>query len=210
MRAEQGAEELTAEEPDAGTTEMIADGSVVVQELDGQDGLTHRARTNAHTLLVDEPPAVGGADLGPSPYDELLAGLGACASMTMRMYARRKGWDVAPAQVRLWHERIHADDCAACETGTGMLDRINREITLDPDLRAEQREALGRIADKCPVHRTLTNEVEIATTVVSGRSADGGGIRIEHSGWVAGRGRCRTARSRPCCRSWPVRRRGWW
>lgn len=169
LRAAMGRDEKVNEEPAAGdddASSTVTDGTVLVQELDGEDGFTHRAITAAHSWLLDEPASVGGADLGPSPYDELLAGLGACTSMTMRMYARRKGWDVAPAQVRLSHERIHAADCEDCETSTGMLDRITRVITLDPALPPEQRTALLRIADKCPVHRTLTNEVEISTTVV--------------------------------------------
>ncbi len=113
---------------------------------------------------VDEPPDVGGADTGPGPYDVLLSALGACTSMTMRMYARRKGWEYGTSRVTLRHGRVHASDCETCETTTGHVDRVERHIELDPTIPEEQRRALLAIADRCPVHRTLLGEVEILTT----------------------------------------------
>jgi putative redox protein len=119
-----------------------------------------------HRLSADEPAGYGGDDSGPTPYDLLLAGLGACTTMTLRMYAERKGWPLDRAEVRLSHEKIHARDCADCETREGRIDRIDRRLTLTGDLDGEQREKLLEIADKCPVHRTLTGEIKIHTELV--------------------------------------------
>jgi uncharacterized OsmC-like protein/fermentation-respiration switch protein FrsA (DUF1100 family) len=116
-----------------------------------------------HRLLADEPVAAGGEDSGPGPYDFVLAGLGACTSMTMRLYADRKSLPLERVTVTLRHSRIHAEDCAECETKAGMLDQIDRIIAMEGDLDAEQRARLMDIADKCPVHRTLTSEVRIVT-----------------------------------------------
>ena len=118
----------------------------------------------AHKLIADEPANVGGLGSGPGPYDLLLAALGACTSMTLRLYADRKQIPLQRTEVRLRHSRIYATDCAECETKEGMLDRIERVITLEGDLSAEQRARLLDIADKCPVHRTLTSEVDIRTS----------------------------------------------
>jgi putative redox protein len=116
-----------------------------------------------HRLLADEPLQVGGSDSGPNPYDLLLAALGACTSMTLRLYADGKSLMLRRVTVRLTHSRIHAADCESCETKSGMLDRIERSIELDGDLDEAQRARLLEIADKCPVHRTLTSEVDIRT-----------------------------------------------
>jgi putative redox protein len=116
-----------------------------------------------HRLLADEPVSAGGEDSGPGPYDFVLAGLGACTSMTMRLYADRKSLPLERVTVTLRHSRIHAEDCAECETKAGMLDQIDRIIAMEGDLDAEQRARLMEIADKCPVHRTLTSEVRIVT-----------------------------------------------
>ena len=116
-----------------------------------------------HRLLADEPVAAGGEDSGPGPYDFLLAGLGACTSMTMRLYADRKSLPLERVTVTLKHSKIHAEDCAECETKAGMLDQIDREIAMEGALDAEQRQKLMEIADKCPVHRTLTSEIRIVT-----------------------------------------------
>jgi putative redox protein len=116
-----------------------------------------------HRLLADEPVAAGGEDSGPGPYDLLLAGLGACTSMTMRLYADRKSLPLERTTVTLRHSKIYAQDCAECETRTGMLDQIERVISMDGALDAEQRKKLMEIADKCPVHRTLTSEIRIVT-----------------------------------------------
>jgi putative redox protein len=116
-----------------------------------------------HRLLADEPVAAGGGDTGPGPYDLLLAGLGACTSMTMRLYAERKSLPLERVTVTLSHSKIHAQDCAACETKSGMLDQIDRVISMEGALNADQRQKLMEIADKCPVHRTLTSEIRIVT-----------------------------------------------
>ncbi|RMH44103.1 MAG: OsmC family peroxiredoxin [Deltaproteobacteria bacterium] len=129
----------------------------------GSSGFAQDITVGPHHLKADEPVDLGGTDTGPSPYDLLLAALGACTSMTLRMYADRKGWPLAGVTVTLRHEKIHARDCADCETKVGRIDRIERVIALDGDLDADQRERLLEIADKCPVHRTLLSEIRIDT-----------------------------------------------
>jgi putative redox protein len=115
-------------------------------------------------LLADEPVKAGGMDTGPGPYDLLLAALGACTAMTVRLYADRKQLPLKQVRVRLQHSKIHAKDCADCETKEGMLDHIERAITIEGELDAAQRGKLMEIADKCPVHRTLESEIDIHTT----------------------------------------------
>ncbi|MGB3829079.1 MAG: alpha/beta fold hydrolase [Ornithinimicrobium sp.] len=144
-------------------TNMDTDPNVLTVSELSADRLTHEAAVRSHTWLLDEPAGVG-EDLGPTPYDALLGALGACTSMTMRMYARRKGWEVGVSRVTLTHNRVHAKDCAECLSTTGMVDQIHRTITLDPALSPEQQDSLMLIADKCPVHRTLTSEVSITTS----------------------------------------------
>ncbi|WP_420996753.1 alpha/beta fold hydrolase [Cupriavidus sp. 30B13] len=122
-----------------------------------------RIAAGPHRLVADEPVSFGGLNGGPAPYDLLLAGLGACTSMTMRMYADRKGWPLEHVAVSLRHEKIHAADCADCATTEGKIDWIEREITIQGPLDDAQRAALMEIADKCPVHRTLHSEVVIRT-----------------------------------------------
>jgi putative redox protein len=117
-----------------------------------------------HRMLADEPVAAGGEDSGPGPYDFLLASLGACTSMTMRLYADRKALPLERVTVMLKHGKIYAKDCEECETRDGMLDQIDRVIAIEGALDAEQRKRLMEIADKCPVHRTLTSEIRIVTT----------------------------------------------
>lgn len=116
-----------------------------------------------HTLLADEPAGIG-EDTGPAPYDLLLAGLGACTSMTLRMYADRKGWPLEHVAVKLSHRKIHAKDCEACETKIGRLDLIQRELSIEGPLSQAQLDGLVAIADRCPVHRTLEGEVRIETS----------------------------------------------
>lgn len=129
------------------------------------DGFAHFAQVRHHRWVIDEPVSVGGEDSGPTPYEVLLSGLGACTSMTMRMYARRKGWEFGSTTVTVEHDRVHAKDCSECESSTGMVDHITRVITFAPEVTEEQRTALLVIADKCPVHRTLTNEIVVQTQV---------------------------------------------
>jgi uncharacterized OsmC-like protein/fermentation-respiration switch protein FrsA (DUF1100 family) len=139
------------------------DGVVTVRET-RQGRLQQEITAGAHRFLADEPLAAGGGDSGPNPYDLLLAALGACTAMTLRLYAERKALPLDRVTVRLRHGRIHAADCETCETREGMIDRIERAIALEGALDAAQRARLLEIADKCPVHRTLTSEVDIRTT----------------------------------------------
>jgi putative redox protein len=116
-----------------------------------------------HRYLADEPVSAGGNGSGPSPYEYLLAALGACTSMTIRLYAEHKKLALKRVAVHLTHDKIHAVDCENCETKEGKIDRIDREVTLEGDLSAEQRARLMEIADKCPVHRTLHSEIDVRT-----------------------------------------------
>ena len=129
----------------------------------GAANFSRRSFVGDHRLLADEPVKDGGLDSGPGPYDLLLAALGACTSMTLRLYADLKQIPLARTQVRLRHEKIYATDCAECETKEGKIDHIDRAIAFEGDLTAEQRARLLEIADKCPVHRTLKSEVDIRT-----------------------------------------------
>jgi putative redox protein len=138
---------------------------VVVQET-RKSKFNQIITVGPHRLVADEPVAAGGEDAGPGPYDFLLAGLGACTSMTMRLYADRKALPLDRVTVTLKHSKIYAKDCAECETREGMLDQIERDIAIDGALDAEQRKKLMEIADKCPVHRTLTSEIRIVTKAV--------------------------------------------
>ncbi|MBK3664558.1 OsmC family protein [Bradyrhizobium diazoefficiens] len=138
---------------------------VVVQET-RKSKFNQIVTVGPHHLVADEPAAAGGEDAGPGPYDFLLAGLGACTSMTMRLYADRKSLPLDRVTVTLKHSKIYAKDCAECETRDGMLDQIERDIAMDGALDAEQRKKLMEIADKCPVHRTLTSEIRIVTKAV--------------------------------------------
>jgi putative redox protein len=138
--------------------------TVVVQGSSARLGQDIRA--GSHRLIADEPESLGGTDTGPNPYDLLLAALGACTSMTLSLYARRKKWPLEGVTVTLRHSKIHASDCEDCETKQGMLDRIERDVALAGPLDEEQRARLLEIANKCPVHRTLTSEINVRTRLV--------------------------------------------
>jgi ribose 5-phosphate isomerase B len=129
-------------------------------------GFAQDILAGSHRLKSDEPVSAGGTGIGPSPYDFLLAALGACTSMTTALYARRKAWPLERVTVWLRHSRIYASDCANCETKEGMLDRIERKIRFAGPLTEEQRAKLLEIASKCPVHRTLTSEIDIRSRSV--------------------------------------------
>ncbi len=149
------------EDTAAGFPEADAD-EVVVRES-GEARLMQHVVARHHRSLADEPENYGGTDRGPTPYELLLAGLGACTSMTLRLYADRKKWPLERTTVSLRHDRIHAEDCENCETKEGKVDLIRRDLRLEGDLSDDQRDRLLQIADKCPVHRTLTGEIRIET-----------------------------------------------
>ena len=129
-------------------------------------GFAQQIAVGPYRLNGDEPESVGGTGTGPSPYDFLLAALGSCTSMTVGMYARQKNWPLERVTVWLRHSKIYAADCSECEMKEGMLDRIERDVRFDGPLTAEQSSRLLEIANKCPVHRTLTSEINIQTRVL--------------------------------------------
>ncbi len=145
------------------TAPLAAVPDVVTVSETREGRFTQAISVGRHQLRADEPVSVGGDDSGPSPYDFLLAGLGACTSMTLRMYADQKQWPLKRVTVHLEHEKIHAQDCTECETKEGKIDRIEREIEIEGELDEAQRARLLEIANKCPVHRTLHSEVWIPT-----------------------------------------------
>ena len=143
---------------------QLEHGQVMVRERDHE--FIQDIFTDTHSLVADEPESAGGHDLGPNPYEFLLAALGTCTSMTMRMYAKRKQIPVDDIVVMLKHSKIHAQDCRDCEAKVGMIDILNRDIELKGDLTQEQINKLMEIAQKCPVHRTLLNEIQINTRLI--------------------------------------------
>ena len=148
--------------PPSRTEAEIEGGVVLVRETHGGK-FQQEILTGPHRLLADEPEKLGGLDSGPGPYDFLLAGLGACTSMTIRLYADFKKIPLENVSVRLSHGKIHAKDCATCDSKVSMVDHIDRAITLEGALDAEQRQRLMEIADKCPVHKTLESKIDIVT-----------------------------------------------
>jgi len=144
--------------------DAIEPGNVIVHG--NADGFAQVIAAGPHQLVSDEPTHVGGSDVGPTPYDLLLAALGSCTSMTVAMYARRKGWPLEAVTVRLRHSKIHAADCEACEIKEGRLDYIERSVELTGVLSDDQRARLLDIANKCPVHRTLMSEIHVESRLV--------------------------------------------
>ena len=156
---------LEGVQPDIETDlEIGRQGEVVV--TGGASGFAQEIVAHRHRLMADEPKEMGGTDTGPTPYDLLLAGLGACTSMTLRLYADHKKLPLESVRVTLRHAKIHAVDCAHCESQTGKIDRIEREIEVIGPLTEDQRLRLLEIADKCPVHRTLESEIEVVSRLV--------------------------------------------
>jgi putative redox protein len=143
------------------TTEQTGTKPADVIVRGNASGFLQEIVSGAHQLRADEPIDVGGGDAAPGPYDYVLVGLGACTSMTVGLYARTKKWPLENISVSLRHSRIHAKDCAECETKEGMLDRIDVEIGLSGALTPEQRAKLMDVAAKCPVHRTIKSEINI-------------------------------------------------
>ena len=148
----------------SGVPEGITQADVIVW---GEGGaFAQQIATGRYRLKGDQSLSAGGTDTGPSPYDFLLAALGSCTSMTVGMYARKKNWPLERVTIWLRHSKIYAADCSECETREGMLSRIERDVQLEGPLSAEQRSRLLEIADKCPVHRTLTSEINIRTRLL--------------------------------------------
>lgn len=156
-------------DPPQPTVRQLAEEGRVVT-VTGRRGFRTEVSTGRHVGVADEPVAVGGADAGPTPYDLLMAGLGACTGMTLRMYADRKGWPLEEVTVRLTHGKVHALDE---EAAGARVDHVLREVELDGPLTPEQRARLGEIADRCPVHRTLEAGVRVETRVVEERGVLG-------------------------------------
>jgi putative redox protein len=141
---------------DSRTVTVRGNGSALAQEIE----------VGGHRFSADEPSSSGGTDSGPNPYDLLLAALGSCKSITVTLYARRKGWPLESVIVRLRHQRVHADDCESCESKDVLLDLIECELSFGGPLRPEERARLLEIANRCPVHRTLTSEIQIRSRLL--------------------------------------------
>lgn len=141
----------------------MAQGTEVV--VSSCEGLRQEIWAGEHTLVADEPVDLGGADTGPNPYQLILAALGACTSMTLRIYAQQKSWPLEHVEVRLRHSRIHARDCAECAEKEGYLDHVEKEIVVSGPLSAEQVLRLGEIAERCPVNVTLRKSVRTGQSI---------------------------------------------
>jgi putative redox protein len=146
-------------EASSGTAPTIESGHVLVTEQNKK--FTRKIYTQDHQLIADEPLSASGSNLGPNPYELLLAALGACTSMTMRMYATRKNLNLDNIEVTMKHDHIHVEDCSDCDSKTGLVDKIEKTIKLEGKLTDAERQRLLEIADMCPVHKTLHNEIQI-------------------------------------------------
>ena len=152
---------------DTAALQSLTLGGTVVVSSTGSGAFEQMLLNGRHTLLADEPKAVGGNDVGPGPYEFLLMSLGSCTSMTLQMYASRKKWPLGQVVVRLRHSKVHTEDCADCEDNPkAMIDRIDRALEFVGALDADQRSRLLQIANQCPVHRTLSSKIDIKTTAV--------------------------------------------
>ncbi|GKS69948.1 putative redox protein [Nitrosomonas sp. PY1] len=147
------------------TVTAIEPGTVIIREYDKK--FTREILTQHHRLISDEPIAVGGSDLGLNPYELLLSALGSCTSMTLRMYANHKNIDLQDIQVELRHNRVHTEDCINCDKALNMIDIITRKITLKGELDQQHRKRLLEIANRCPVHKTLQNKIQINTELAN-------------------------------------------
>ncbi len=145
--------------------DFLTDAPESVTVVRIEEGFRTDVISNGFPLVADEPQSVGGTNTGPTPYDYLLTALGSCTAMTLRMYSDKKGWPLRAVTVRLSHAKVHARDCAECESAGGLVDHIERTITIDGDLDDTQRQRLGEIADRCPVHKTLRSEVVVHTEI---------------------------------------------
>jgi uncharacterized OsmC-like protein len=143
----------------------------VLVRASGEGRFQQVVEAGRHRLLADEPESYGGLDSGPSPYDFLSAALGACTSMTLQLYAERKGWQLPPYTVEVRHAKVHAEDCASCVEGSsGKIDQFERRITFEADPGLAVTETIAEIAGKCPVHRTLEARSDIVTKVETSNS----------------------------------------
>ena len=157
-------EDVSSQQESNAPADQIPAGHVLVRSRG--DSLTQDVFAGNHSMVADEPTAVGGNDLGVTPYDLLLAALGTCTSMTLRMYAQRKQIALSGIEITLDHSRVHADDCATCDDQAARVDQITRLIRIDGDLTPDQRSRMMEIADMCPVHRTLFNQKQVVTKPV--------------------------------------------
>ncbi|GAA4000309.1 hypothetical protein GCM10022408_09210 [Hymenobacter fastidiosus] len=142
------------------------DNQAVVVKV-GPEALVADVQAGRHTYFVDEPVPVGGQDRGPTPYDLLLSALGACTAITLRLYATQKKWPLEGIEVRLSHQRVHAQDCEQCEQSGQMLEEVRKELRLIGPLSDEQRQRLEAISQKCPVQKTLMSSLRIVTRLVA-------------------------------------------
>ena len=154
---------LLSEATQMPTTATAGQAAVNVSVESASPDFLETISTGRHGLQADEPLSAGGQDAAPTPYELLLAALGACKVITVRMYAKRKGWPLLGVQLSLSHRKVHAEDCANCNSAGSLIDQIDVDIKLQGELSAEQRRALLTIAEKCPVHRTLNSQVQIRT-----------------------------------------------